>query len=63
MKANFDYFYDVILFDTTFKTIRLKLSLGIFLRISNNRKNSFLGINFRGKNLKNKFIISNKFIL
>jgi len=44
MKANFDNFGDGILFDTTFKTNRFQLSLGIFLEISKNGKNSFFGI-------------------
>jgi len=41
MKANFDDFGDVILFDSTFKTNRFQLSLGKYLEISNNGKNSF----------------------
>jgi len=56
MKANFDNFGDVILFDTTFKTNRFKLSLGIFLGISNNGKNSFFGITLLNNESEESFI-------
>jgi len=56
MKANFDNFGDVILFDTTFKTNRFKLSLGIFLGISNNGKNSFFGITLLYNESEESFI-------